>query len=235
MVFPSLTIENVIQVDDKLRIDASLSFSNNGETITDVLIQPEASESFISVYNTNEDKWYLDWAYELDGTKDVVVRVVGDTNTKDKTYQIDVLSEDDDALFSNDADLYGYEPTIKDDLPKGKNSFKFVHRKAQELILDYLNEQRIWKQDGSRYLKQDVVDATDSEVKNQFKRWSTLQTLLIIFESNQVSVDDIFQEKMLHYTRLMNQSKATSALRLDSNNDGELEIRDIRSTYMVRR
>jgi hypothetical protein len=38
MIFPSLTFENTLQVDDKTRINASRSFVTQGETITNVEI-----------------------------------------------------------------------------------------------------------------------------------------------------------------------------------------------------
>jgi len=61
--------------------------------------------------------------------------------------------------------------------------------------------------------------------------------LLIIFESFQVSTGDIFQEKKLDYTALRNSARTRSALRLDQNGDGELDITpyDIRTTRLYRR
>ncbi len=47
MIFPSLTIETLLQVEDKTRLDAQLSFISGDDTdsITDVLIQPEITTS----------------------------------------------------------------------------------------------------------------------------------------------------------------------------------------------
>jgi len=243
MIFPSLTLETTVQVEDKLRLDASLSFVSGGgaETITDVLIQPEATESFISVYNSDNEKWFLDWAYITDGAKTVVVKVITDIDPVGRTrsYSIDALSVDDDALFSVDADLFPYEPKIIDDVPLGKNSFLYAHRKAQDKIIAWLDEQRIWKNDGSRYTKQDIalIASTDSEIKEQFKFWSTFETLLIIFESNQVSNNDIFQEKRNEYENMRDSSRKRSALRLDADGDGVVDAvaYDIRSLRMIRR
>ena len=244
MIFPSLTLEKVVQIEDKLRFDASKSFVSKGavtETITDVLIQPEASESFISVFDADSDKWYLDWAYTTDGTKTVVVRVETDVTPAGRTrsYLVDSLDAEDDALFSGDPDLFAYEPRVFDYLPKGKNSYLYAHRKAQENIIAYLDEQRIWKRDKSRYTKQDIatVAQTDSEILEQFTRWSTFETLLIIFESFQVSNADIFQEKKGEYMQMRDSARNRSALRLDSNDDGTLDTQpyDIRTLRMIRR
>jgi len=231
MLFPKLTLETVLQVDDKTRLDSTLSFSTNDETITDVEIQPEASESFISIYNTDSEKWYLDWAYETDGVKTVQIRLTSALGTRTKSYSITVLTEAEDALFSSDNDLYPYEPNIDKYLPRGKNSFIYAHRASQVKILAYLDEQRIWKDDRSRYTKEDIVD------KEEFRRWSLFQTLLIIFESGQVSTADIFQEKKLEYENEMRQARNRASLRLDSDGDGNVDEvpYNIRTTRLYRR
>jgi len=239
MLFGKLTFETVLQVDDKTRLDASLSFANDSENITDVLIEPASGEGFVSVYNGGDSsRWYLDWAYETGGFVDVSVRIIADSGSKTKTYVagINVLTEDEDALISNDNDLWPYEPDLKNYIPSGKNSFIYAHRKAQERILAFLDEQRIWREDGTRYTKQDLVNLP-SEFKEQFNQWSTFQTLLIIFESIQVSSGDIFQEKKLEYENLMRQARNRSSLKLDQDGDGELEdiAYNIRSTRLVRR
>jgi hypothetical protein len=166
------------------------------------------------------------------------VQIVADSGNKTKTYiaAINVLDEDEDALLSSDNDLMPYEPDILNYLPKGKNSYIYVHRKAQERILAYLDEQRIWKSDNSVYTKQDLIDL-GADIKDQFKQWSTFQSLLIIFESIQVSGGDIFQEKKLEYENLMRQARNRSSLRLDSDNDGVIDEvpYNIRSTRLIRR
>jgi hypothetical protein len=239
-LFPSITLETVLQVDEKTRLDASRSFVTDDEVITDILIQPSASDLFISVYNGGDtEKWVLDWAYDVDEFKDVAVQIVADSGSKIKTYMagVNVLTEEVDALLSTDNDILPFEPKIHRYLPRGKNSFIYAHRKAQERIISYLDEQRIWKDDRSRYTKLDLSTITDPEFKEQFKQWSCFETLLIIFESFQVSSGDLFQEKKLDYTALRNGARTRSALRLDQDGDGELDITpyDIRTTRMVRR
>ena len=78
----------------------------------------------------------------------------------------------------------------------------------------------------------------DPEVKAQFKKWSAFEALLIIFESSQVSDDDIFEQKRAYYTAQRNSVRGgISSLRLNFNDDpaGEVQIADIRSTRMIRR
>lgn len=239
-LFPKLTFENVLQVEEKTRLNASLSFVTDDEEILDVLIEPESGNGFISVYNAGDnEKWFLDWAYSSEGMTDVSVRIDAASGDKTKSYLmgINVLSVDDDALLSTDNDIIPFEPDILNYLPKGKNSFIYAHRKAQERIVSYLDEQRIWRADGSRYTKQDLVNVIGDDFKEQFRQWSSFETLLIIFESLQVSVGDIFQEKKVEYVAARNGSRSRSALRLDQNGDNieDTYAYDIRSTRMIRR
>jgi hypothetical protein len=239
-LFPKLTFETVLQVDEKTRLDGGLSFATDDENITDVLIMPSATDVFISVYNGgDQDKWHLDWAYDTDGFVGVAIKIVADSGEKIKTYTagVNVLTEDVDALLSTDNDILPFEPKIHRYLPRGKNSFIYAHRKAQERILAYLDEQRMWKNDKSRYNKLDLSTVTDPEFKDQFRQWSSFEALLIIFESFQVSSGDIFNEKKIEYTALRNGARTRSALRLDQNGDGTLDEApyDIRTTRLYRR
>ena len=229
MLFPSLTIETTLQVKDKTRLDATGSFSPD-EEIIDVLIKPEATGTFISVFNEDSDKWYIEWAYLTAEIKTVEVKIVSAGGDRTRAYAINVITEEDDRLFSNDALLFPYEPQLKDYLPVGKSTFIYAHRAAQDKILAYLDEQRIWKNSGERLTKEDIVD------KLEFQRYSVFQTLLIIFESTQVSVSDIFQEKRLEYEVEMKSARSRAALRLDLNDDGENDvIIDLFTTRMIRR
>ena len=238
MIFPNLSIETTLQVEDKTRIDASNSFVTNDGNITDVLIKPEATENFISVFNSNNKKWFLDWAYTTDGIKDVEIRVETDTpSDRTRTYQINVITKEDDSLFSGDSDIIGYEPDILNYLPKGKNSYLYAHRKAQDLIISYLDEQRIWNTDGSRVTKDQIASIADDEVREQFRQWSLFQTLHIIFQSIKVSGEDIFEDKKTYYKMLRDSARNRASLRLDLNKDGELDATayDIRSWGLKRR
>lgn len=231
MIFPKLKLESVLQVEDKTRLDAGLSFVTNDETIIDVLIKPSVLDGFISVFEVDyPEKWYLDWAYETDDIVNPEIKVVTLLGEKVRAYDINVLSEVTDALFSTDAMLFPYEPQLYDYLPRGKSSYIYAHRAAQDKVLTFLDEQRIWKDSGERFTKFDIVD------KEEFKRWSIFQTLLIIFESVQVSSGDIFQEKRLEYESEMKEARSRAGLRLDTDGDGVNETPyDMVTTRMIRR
>lgn len=238
MIFPKLSYEKIVQENDKLRLDAQYSFVTVGDEMTDILIEPMVGAGFISVFNGgNSDKWFLDWAYDLAGTFIVKVKIVTVADEKERDFTVEVITKEVDALLSNDNDLFAYEPTIKKYLPVGKSSFTYAHRAAQSKILAYLDEQRIWKNDSSRYTKQDLASFDDQEFREQFRMWSIFQTLLIIFESSQVSSNDVFQEKRIEYEKEMRIHRNRSSLRLDGNDDGTLDPvpRNIRTTRMVRR
>lgn len=239
MLFPSLTFDTVLQVEDKFRLDASRSFVSDGSDVTDILIKPSSTDIFISVMSDDSDDWFLDWAYESDGYKEVSVKIVTSSGDKTKTYlaSINVLTKITDALLSNDNDLFPLEPSLNDYLPRGRSSFIYAHRKAQERILAYLDEQRIWRADGNPYGKLDLVNVVGDEFQEQFNQWSIYQTLLIIFESSQVTVDDVYKEKMNTYKSLRNTSRDRGALRLDKDGDNIVDDShmDRFSTPLVRR
>ena len=113
----------------------------------------------------------------------------------------------------------------------------YAHRKAQEIIIAYLDEQKIWKNDGTRISKQDIAAITDPDVVDQFKQWSTYQTLLIVFESIKVSGADIFETKKDYYKDLRNGARKRSALRLDLDGDNVTDTipYDLRSLRLIRR
>lgn len=227
MIFPYLETESLIQVNDKIRFDVSRSFAQ-GETIDQIEVEPEASAGFFIVSE------YLDWAYQTDGTKQITVRITGSiSGPVDMTYSIDCISSADDNLFSSDSDLMAYEDDILKYIRNGRNSFLDKHRKAQEIILNELDANRIWKDDGTRYTALDIIDV------QEFKQWSVFLTLKLICESLSKEVDDLWDSKASKYDTMMIQAKKRATLRLDSNGDTVIdevdEKQDIYSTFMVRR
>lgn len=231
MIFPILKVENILQVDDKTRLDATKTFITGNELVTNVEIEPFDGSGFISVYNDGDSsKWHIDWAYEAAGDKVPSVRVTTDLpDTKTKTFATTVITEAEDFLYSNDDDFAPYEPTIDRHLPRGKSSFIYAHREAQTKILEYLDEQRIWKIDHEPFTKEDITN------REQFRRWSLFQALLIIFEGSQLAVGDLFKEKAEGYEQDMFSARKRSALSLDFDGDGTDEKFDMFTTGMKRR
>lgn len=234
MIFPVVHLDEVIQINEKTRIDCSQSFVSKGTVaITKVEVEPEASAGYIDVYNVDSGEWYLDWVYLTAGTKTVSVKITaGTTETVTKT--LSVVSVASDALFSSDNTLKAIEPDIMKWLPDGKSSWNFAHRRAQEIILNTLYKNRIYTTDGSKLTKAEVLDV--SEVSD----WSTYLVLGMIFNGISNAVDDVFSRKSALYNSKAHEAQnlAFNVLKLDYDKSGTLtngEKYDLRSGSMIRR
>lgn len=233
MIFINCINEGLIQVNDKTRIDVSRSFVS-GEGITDIEIEPEAAAGFVSVYNSDQDKWFLDWQYSMDGEKVISVRATDGTSTITQTFSITVISVEDDNLYSNDAQLFAIESELKRYLPPGKSSFTYLHREAQSRILAYLDRKRIWNDDGEPYNKNQI------NLFNQLQKWSLYETAYIIYNDLFITVGDKFSQKINQYKALRNIERDRAALRIDKDNTGTYDrfddtVQDLKSLRIVRR
>ena len=233
MIFINCVKEELVQVNDKTRIDVANSFVS-GDGITDIEIQPEASESFVSVYNIDQSKWYLDWQYSTDGVKVISVRATDGTSTITQTFSISVITVEDDNLYSNDSQLFSIESELKRYLPPGKSSYTYLHREAQSRILSYLDRKRIWQDDGEPYGKNDI------NLFSELQKWSLYETAYIIYNDLFITVGDKFSQKINQYKALRNIERDRAALRIDKNGDGNYTeqddtIQDLKSYRLVRR
>jgi len=224
MYFISLKYERTVQVGDKTRLDASKSYGTPDELpISTLEIRPETSGIF---YDVSSNK-FLDYTSETDGIKAVTVKING---TIEKEYAIVVLTEVEDHLFSEDADLIPHEQDICNFLRDGRNTFKDIHRQAQRIILADLDEKRIWDNNGNRLSKHAIVDI------EEVREWSKYLTLRLLFESQSNATDDIFSTKAQKYKEMELKASNRAALRLDLNGDGEEDAPiDLVSTTLLRR
>jgi len=231
VIFIKIIREPVVQVGDKTRLDLSGTFiiSTTSATITSVEIDPDNTGTF---YDTGA-KRIIDWAYSVNGTNNGTVRVTDSAaNVETQAFTTEILNESEDNLFSSDSDITAYEPDILKWVQDGRNSYLNMHRNAQTDILAELDASRIWKRDGERYTKDDIVDVIE------FQEWSKFLVLRTIFEGLSNDVNDIFNTKMINYRSLEVQAKKRATFRLDSNGDGEItpsESVDNLSGYMYRR
>lgn len=227
MIFPKLSLENILQVDDKTRLDGTKSFITVDEAaITLVEIEPEAAAGFIDVTSNS----YLDWSYATDGTKTVSLRITTDAAPITVTKDIEVITEVDDRLFSSDEDLLPHEDDILRFVRPGRSSFLDKHRAAQELIVDWLDHNRIFADDGSKLTKTAIFNV------EEVRQWSKFLTLAIIFESLSNATDDIFFDKAMRYKELAKKASNRGALRLDKDGDGEKDShKDLRTFRLVKR
>lgn len=137
---------------------------------------------------------------------------------KSESYYISVISEKGDALFTTDADLSAEEADIRKWVPPGRNSFKDVHRRAQEAILADLDREGFINTYGYKYQKRDVKDL------NEFKEWSLYMVLRMIFEGIKNSTGDVFKEKKATYEAEEIKARNRAILRIDTNRDGRVDI-----------
>lgn len=210
MIFPVLELESVLQVNDKTRLNGSKSYVTDDEAaITLVRIDPDGS-GFIDVTQNR----YLDYQYDTGGTKTVTIEVTTDGAPVTATKDIEVVTPEDDYLFSGDAELVSHEPNILSYVAPGKNSFLNIHRTAQDRILDWLNAHRIWDRNNNPLTKEAIVSI--EEVND----WSKFLTLQIIFEGLSNSIDDIFAQKSQAYRVMAANTRDRARIRLDRDGDG---------------
>ena len=235
-VFGNLELEGIVQTNDRTRLSAIKSFvSKDSAAISKVRIKPSASDSFIDCGN-KQNEWFIDWEYTSNGIKTVTLEVTIGTGMSEVvtefTKTIEVLSPSQDKLFSADSDLIKFEPDILKWLPAGKNTFNNIHRNAQALILDWLDNIRLYKEDGSKLTKEDL------SLTDDLKQLSIYMTLELIFTGISNKVDDMFLQKARLYSNKATSVQGRGRIQADFNGNGTLESTekaDMRSIPMVRR
>lgn len=227
MIFPVLKTEELVQVDDKTRLDGASSFISPDEAaITLVEIEPESGFGYLDVTSNS----YLDWQYSTDGDKTVSLRITTDGTPVTKTKVITIITALEDRLFSSDSDLVAHEDDILKYVADGRNSFLDKHRISQQRIVRYLDEQRIWDYEGNALSKDALLNI------DEVNEWSKYYTLMIIYRSLSNAIDDVFSQKAQNYEILAKEAQQRSVLRLDRNGDDVEDIRkDMRTYNLVRR
>jgi len=209
-LFCVLKNEKTVQVDDQTRLDARSSYANAGDAITQVEIDP-GDGTYIDVTSDR----YLDTQYETDGDKTLRVRL---NATEEKSFSLSVITEANDALFVDDSKLEVHEPDLLRYVRDGRNSYKDVHRRVQALILDWLDSNRFWKNNGDRFVIADLIDQQD------FKEWATFWALQLIFQGLSDKLDDKWDQKADVYRQMAFDARERGTYRLDKNDDGELTV-----------
>lgn len=143
-----------------------------------------------------------------------------------------IISELADNLFSGDEKLRTHETDILKYVPDGRSSFKDVHRRAQQLMLTWLDTEGFLDDFGDPIIRKRFTDTTE------VREWATVTALRLIFESISNAKDDVFAEKAKRYGAMEPVYRNRAVLRIDLNQDGvtdEFEGGDIRSASVVRR
>lgn len=213
MIFGIIKCDDKVFTGDKLRIDLSESFLTPDQVYA--VVSHEVSLDAGATWFNISNKKTIDWLFSSAGTKTITARIsttAPDVQTFTKT--ITVLDLTAQKLFSSDSELYKYEPEIDQYLPKRWSSWNLVHLKAQEYIMDWLDEKRLFNQDGEKYVVADLLD------KDQVKQFATYKALEFIFEANSNVADDLYAQKRNKYLALANEKAAKSQISLDYNKNG---------------
>lgn len=229
--FGIIKLDEKVFTGDKLRIDVSASFLSPDETFATVSHEVSV-DGGVSWYNITAKK-YVDWLFSTSGAKTISLRLTTTLGNTIFTANTTVLNLTTQKLFSKDNDLYAYETDIDSYLPKRWSSWNLIHLEAQKYIMDWLDEKQIFKEDGSKYIVDDLHDL------DQVRQASIFKTLELIFESNIKVDDDLFTQKRNHYRGLVNEKLSRSQLSLDYNGDGEnndnQERTDLNTVVVIRR
>lgn len=212
-IFGIIKSDDKVFTGDKLRIDCSESFLAPGLTFATVSHEISV-DGGVTYYNISAKK-YVDWMFSTAGAKTITLRV-STTEPASLTFTktVTCLNIATQNLFSTDSDLYKYESEIDQYLPKRWSSWNLIHLKAQEWIIDWLDEKGIYNSAGEKYTVADLLD------KQQVNQLSAYKTLEFIFESNINIADDLFTQKRNKYLSLSNEKSSRSQLQLDFNKDG---------------
>lgn len=230
-----MSIFGVIKTDDKvftgdqLRIDVSSSFLAPGLSFGTVSHEISVDEG-VTWFNVSAKK-SADWIFSTAGEQIISLRLTTSTaTTQTFTKTVTVLDLTAQNLFSLDSDLYIIEPEIDQYLPKRWSSWNLVHLKAQEYIIDWLDEKKTFKRDGTKYGVSDILDL------QEVKQWSTYKTLEFIYEGNSNIVGDISSIKRDKYRAMSDEKASRSQLSLNYSGDAaDTEQRvDLFSVNVVR-
>jgi hypothetical protein len=216
-VFPILEIEPIVQIGDKTRLNALKSFiAPQDGTFDLVRIKPTASAQYITVSETDR---HLDWVYSASGVVTVSLLVIKNCPYASGEIEknITVVTAEQDNLFSTDEDLRLHEPEILKWVVDGRSSFLDMHRRAQVLIMKWLDKEGYVDVYGNPFTKAAIVDV------EEVKAWSTFLVLKLIFEGLSNATDDIFHEKAKRYNGKMQEYRKKALLRIDVDGDGNAE------------
>jgi len=218
-VFGVLKSDDKVFTGDKIRFDASQSYVTSNDAFHATVSHEISFDLGVTWINISTAK-KIDFGWTTSGAKEVRLRVTSTAETQTVTKTITVLNLTTQALFSNDSDLYRFEPEIDQYLPKKWSSWNLIHLQTQEWIIDWLDESRIYKADGSKFA---VADFGDSQ---QVKQLSIYKTLELIFEGNSNIAGDLFSLKRDKYKAMAFEKLNRSSLRLDYNDDGVIGVNE---------
>jgi hypothetical protein len=152
------------------------------------------------------------------GIRKVTLTVASASESATAVEYLQVYTKEGDALFSEDADLVGFENDIMKWLPAGRGTFLDLHRKAQQSILDWTDRKGYRDDNGKKITKWAFVDNSD------VRMWSTYLSLKLFFMGVTNATDDVFKRKASYYEKLEIEARDRVVLELDLDGDGKSDI-----------
>lgn len=190
--------------NSKITVSAGVSFAFKASSIQELGFFPVNQSSTSITGNLVEH-----------GIKIVTVSIENQASESASTKAyVSIYNESGDALYSNDSLLTSHEPDILKWVKEGRASFKDVHRRAQDLIIQWLDKNGYVNIYGVPFSKLDIID------HNEVKDWSTYLALRLIFEGISNATDDVFSVKAKKYASHENDARQRAILRIDTNKDG---------------
>lgn len=200
--------------NNKITISAAASFQFKASSV--------ATQSFFDIDEASASHTSDTVEY---GNKIVTVVVGNGTETDTKYFYLKCYSVDGDKLFSSDGDLVAHEPDLMQWCPDGKSSFKNVYRRAQKLIIAWLDQNGYVNAYGDKFDKNDIIDI------EEVRQWSTFMSLRLIFQGMSNAIDDVFDRKSKMYELNEEAARQRAILRIDTNNDGVADQSEGLSIY----
>lgn len=187
MIFASLKAPLISQVGEQVLLDASATYETGSGEITKIEILPIATGTYEEVSLSDKT---IAWIYDTAGAFTATVRI-NDTLTKD--FSFDIVTSEDDRLFSKDSDLVSIESEVMNWLSFGKSTYNDKHREAQRLILEELNARGLRDDDGNEITKENIA------ITKELNAWSRYLTLHLIYFDLSKDQNSVFWEKAKNY------------------------------------
>lgn len=236
MIGTVLICDSKVQLNDKIRFDATKSFAiKTAPQIVKVEIRPSSSDAYIDVTGPNpinQKNWFLDWIYTTTGTKTVDLKITdAASNEYLRSANVEVVTAAQERLFSNDEILSKYDSDIMKYLPESRSSWNHIHRQVQSDIMAFLRDLRIRNKDGSE-LTIDQVNLT-----NDLREMATFWALTLIYWDLSNKQDDKFYQRHQECAKRLFELKTKGDIAIDITKDGQIdawERIDMRSINLMR-
>lgn len=221
MIFPYAICESRIQTYEKVRIDATKTFSPD-EPITKIEF---LVDSFVFDITA---KRIIDYAFMTSGLKTCEIKAYTATVNNTFAFVIDVKTSAEEKLLSNDSDLLKHQHDLNKYLPESRNNFNYAHRRALSLILADLDEQGFVLIDQTKVTSEQLIDISE------FKELSTFTALRLIFADFSNIKDDFYMSRSKYYGSFETSSRLRCVQRIDFDKDGIITANEVIDKTTIR-